>query len=135
MYFPKNSAKIGLASLAAITIFNGVGMLNPQNATASFQKLPSECRSQAVVYKHDNFRGQRIKLTRTYYGDLKDYKMTDEISSVCVPKGMTVYLYEHHGFRGKRLRVQGPYSWNDLKRQRPYGQNWGDRISSIKVSR
>ncbi len=126
--------KIGLASLMMFTAFQGNLIPNSDNALAS-QKLPSVCATRPVVFKDDNFRGGKIVLSAGDYGDLKDYGFTDEISSVCVPTKWKVILYQHHGFRGDRLTVTGPNSWNDLKRQRPDGKNWGDSISSIRVIR
>ncbi len=126
--------KIGLASLMIFTAFHSNLMPNSQNALAS-QKLPSVCATNPVVFKHDNFGGKKIVLSARDYGDLRDYGLTDEISSVCVPRGWKVILYQHHGYRGDNLTVTGPNSWNDLKRQQPDGKNWGDSISSIRVIR
>ncbi|MGB3756274.1 MAG: hypothetical protein WBA07_07860 [Rivularia sp. (in: cyanobacteria)] len=130
-------AKIGLASLMMLTAFHSSLIPNSQNALAS-QKLPSECKTRPVVFEDDNFRGKKMVLEQGNYGVWKDYLyhfFSDEISSVCVPKGWKVILYQHHGLRGDKLEVTGANSWNDLKRQRPDGKNWGDSISSIRVIR
>lgn len=53
----------------------------------------------------------------------------DRISSVYVPEGYRVILYEHSYFRGRRLVLESHWS-------APRGETWwNDRISSIRVER
>jgi hypothetical protein len=86
----------------------------------------------ATLYEHDTYQGRTLPLSASI-SDLKQYQFGDLASSVCVPDGVTVTLYEHDNYRGDRLPVRGPREIFDLKRERPNGANWGDRISSVRI--
>ncbi|MCP3978724.1 MAG: beta/gamma crystallin family protein [bacterium] len=85
-----------------------------------------------ILWVHDTFRGSCLQLWRSIPG-FKSLDFNDEASSVTVPRGWTVILYEHTGYEGRTLTLTGPGDISDLKRDRPNGQNWGDTISSVKV--
>ncbi len=92
-----------------------------------------ECR-QVTLYSNDDFGGRSVT-AQSSIADLHRVGMGDDASSVCVPAGFKVELFEHTNYRGSRLEVRGPDSIADLKRDRPDGADWGDRISSIRVSK
>ena len=85
-----------------------------------------------ALFEHDNFSG-RVASTSFSIRNLRDINFTDEASSVCVPSGWILRLYEHDSFRGDYLQVNGDDFWTDLKRNRPGGDDWGDKISSVEV--
>jgi hypothetical protein len=58
----------------------------------------------------------------------------DTFSSVCVPAGFTLKVFEHINQGGRSLTLVGPVEILDLKRDRPSGEDWGDRISSLSVN-
>lgn len=94
-----------------------------------------------VFYEHDNFAG-RGYIARQTQSNLHKVKvsgkhMGDLFSSMCVPRGWEVTVYENPGFKGKSFRFSGPQSVEDLKRQKVSGKqmNWGDKISSVRVRR
>ncbi len=111
--------------LAILAIFLGISPLFGQSQV---------CARSPVIFADDGLRGQSLEVTSSIQ-DLEEYGMGDEASSVCVPEGWRVILYSDEGFRGDRLELQGTVFISDLKRDRPQGVNWGDRISSIQVFR
>ena len=96
---------------------------------------PNNCGVAPILFEHDNMRGKRLPLNFSYY-DLRSNtaKFGDKASSVCVPMGWDVTLFEHSNFRGRQLRLTGPIRIDDLKKNSPDGKNWGDKISSVRVS-
>lgn len=90
------------------------------------------CSTYPVLFEHDNFRGKHIILQ---FSTERFVNFNDVGSSVCVPAGWSVSLYEHDTFQGRALTVNSGDWWSDLKRNRPSNENWGDRISSVRVSR
>lgn len=89
------------------------------------------CSLTPTLYPHDNFRGFPLPLQVSVRNLGRQWG--DSASSLCVPQGWKMIVYEHDSFRGRSLEVTGPDYWSDLKRNRPYGMNWGDKISSVAV--
>ena len=95
-----------------------------------------------TFWEHDNFRGRSYKLGGSQPNFHKvivgGKPFGDVISSMCVPRGWTVTAYTDTGYRGISRTFGGPRELEDLKRQ-PAGNggrlNWGDVISSVRVSR
>ncbi len=82
---------------------------------------------EVVVYQDCYFKGQRAVLSE---GSFRNYQLgigNDEISSIRIPIGWTVTVYEHDNFQGQS---QAYTSTIDC-----LPPNWNDRISSIRVSR
>ncbi|HSR67281.1 MAG TPA: beta/gamma crystallin-related protein [Acidobacteriota bacterium] len=96
--------------------------------------IPRECNNYPMLFEDDSFRDRSVRLDRDY-NDLHNLGIGDDASSVCVPRGWTVELYEDKHFRGDRLVIYGENYIADLKRDRPDGRDWGDRISSARVYR
>jgi hypothetical protein len=98
---------------------------------------------RVILYQHAGFRGDSIVL---YPGDTIDNfsgrtfdngsKLNDSVSSVRIEGSVEVFLYENSRFRGEALRLTE--NARDLT-GRPVsasaGQNWNDRISSLRVER
>ena len=93
---------------------------------------PPQCDRTALLFGNDDFGGRRVTLNDSI-PDLHRLGVGDQASSLCVPPGWRITVYENTGFRGDRLLVEGPDSIADLKRDRPGGRSWGDRISSVRV--
>jgi hypothetical protein len=87
--------------------------------------------SVPLAYHDDHYRGRRIALNTSE--DLHSRGNGDKLSSVCVPAGRTVILFEHTDFRGAQLRIVGPREILDLKRERLGNTHWGDQASSVEV--
>jgi len=93
--------------------------------------LPATAFANVSVYQHCGYKGFKTTLAPGNY-DLKDLinrgVLNDDISSLRVPNGYEVFVYEHHHFQGKRLRFR---SNDDCL----VNNKFNDRISSIKVKR
>ena len=101
---------------------------------ANVNRPPAVCRTTPVLFADDNFRGRQFRATRQAR-DLKQHRFGDKASSVCVPSGWTMTLYEHKDFKGRSLVLPGSRNVRDLKRDRPGGRNWGDKASSFRLRR
>lgn len=102
--------------LSALLIFVFFGFL--------FDIDNCDCDEYPVLYQHDSFDGRCLRLPVSN-GGFKNYDFNDMASSVCVPDGWQVILYEHANYEGKSLTITGPYKNSDLKRNKPDGMNWG----------
>lgn len=112
---------------------SAVRVYPPRRSFGQYQgRLPRDCDRYPVLFKSDTFRGDTARLTGSN-PDLHRSGMGDEASSVCVPDGWRIVVYEDTGYRGDRLEIYGPDAIQDLKRDRPGGRDWGDRISSVQV--
>ncbi len=86
-----------------------------------------ECRTEVWVFKDSHFRGTSRKVT----GDvarLSSIGMNDAVSSLCVPPGRTITLYQDADFKGRQLTFRGPKFVQNLK-----GWDWNDKVSSLRV--
>ena len=92
------------------------------------------CNQYPILYGDDGYEGNRFEI-RDSIADLGRAGVGDQASSVCVPNGWRVVLFEHSNYRGDSFTLDGYTSVNDLKRDRPNGRDWGDRISSVRVER
>ena len=82
----------------------GFGMI-VQRVSLIVEKAPAAVLNEPVVtiYK-DNFAGASLALRAGYYDHFELGNITnDNLSSVKVPKGMKVTLYEHGGYAGRTL--------------------------------
>ncbi|MGQ9638619.1 MAG: Ser-Thr-rich GPI-anchored membrane family protein [Thermodesulfobacteriota bacterium] len=82
-----------------------------------------------VLYEHANFGGKPLPLRTKgvyYLRNLATYGFNDIASSIWIPNGWTVEMYEHAEFKGASLRKTGPVS-------NLHPEGWGDRISSVSV--
>merc|ERR1712054_545656 len=89
-----------------------------------------------VVYQHCNFGGYKKVLHHSTDWVKKLGIRNDDLSSIKVPKGKCVTLYEHHKFRGKHWKICGPRNVKCFVHHRNGGirGNWNDKVSSIKVT-
>ena len=80
-----------------------------------------------TVYEHCDFRGNRRDILVGEFRKMRAVDFAnDSISSLRVPNGMELTLYEHNKFRGAYARFDRDESC--LNRQ------WNDKASSLKVS-
>jgi astacin (peptidase family M12A) len=94
---------------------------------------PPACRNNPVLFADDNFRGERLDVTANLR-DLHQRNFGDKASSICVPMGWTITLFQHTEFGGQSLNLGSLGHVADLKRDRPGGQDWGDTVSSVQVT-
>jgi serralysin len=81
--------------------------------------------SKVVVYSDINYQGESQELEPGDYDRLPPGIGNDSLSSLKVPPGMEVILYEHSGFQGQgwKYTTDTPYVGNDFN----------DQASSIRV--
>ena len=89
--------------------------------------------TEPVLFEHDGFQGRQFPMVRDT-ANLHLFDAGDKASSACIPANFSVVLFEHTNFGGASLMLTGPTSVRDMQRDRPNGQNWGDRISSVRVT-
>ncbi|MEV7170482.1 hypothetical protein AB0O18_12365 [Streptomyces sp. NPDC093224] len=80
-----------------------------------------------TIYVDAHYKGANVRLAAGTYGIVDPQVGEDTISSVRVPAGWRVTLYEHQGLKGDTLT---------LTADTPYvGDAFNDRTSSLKVER
>jgi len=107
----------------------GFGQITQNNSLVVAQ-LPAEATTGpvATIYK-DNFSGASKKLAAGYYDFYELGSVdNDQLSSVKVPKGMKVTLYEHKELGGRSLVLTADASASFL-----VSKNFNDLTSSIQV--
>lgn len=111
--------------------------------TASADRNDRYRGPRVIVYQHAGYGGASLVL---YPGDSienmsgKSFdgggKLNDSISSIRIEGDLEVYVYENARYRGEAMRLTE--SARDLTGRLvagSVGQNWNDRISSIRVER
>ena len=79
-----------------------------------------------VVYEHCDFRGERREVPVGQHRSLKNLRIAnDSISSIEVPRGMELTIFEDDNFRGDSARLNSDVACLD--------RNWNDRISSMDL--
>ncbi|PTX43039.1 beta/gamma crystallin [Christiangramia gaetbulicola] len=80
-----------------------------------------------TVYKDCDFKGSSSRLYIGQYG-FRDLGVgNDQISSIDIPRGMRVIVYQDDGFRGGSEEFEGS--------QTCLSGSWNDKISSLRVER
>ena len=62
-----------------------------------------------TIYEHANFQGRSQVLAKGRYDDAREQLTigNDSLSSLKVPQGLVVRLYEHFHFQGRFIDVKG----------------------------
>lgn len=87
-----------------------------------------------IFYEDKNYKGYFLKLPYNlpnnsicgFYSELSIYKFNDRISSIKIPNGWKVIIYENSHFEGKNVEITSSIA--DLSTI-----GWNDRVSSIRV--
>ena len=87
----------------------------------------------ATIYADCNYSGQSQTLSPGDYDMARIQLPNDSISSIRVPAGLRVQLFEHAGFGGRSLEVTSDTSCLTNQRWGNRRQTWNDYVSSIKV--
>lgn len=95
---------------------------------------------RVIVYENANFKGDELAL---YPGDeIVDLSkasfrngatLNDAISSIRVPEGVEVLLFEHHRFEGQVIRTTTDIRNLADRRMAESNASWNDRASSLVV--
>ena len=82
-----------------------------------------------TAFEHHSYGGASFTITGEWSAIYSDDFWNDRISSIYVPRGYAVILYEDAYYRGRSVVLE--HSWS------PYTSEdfWNDRISSIRVVR
>jgi len=90
---------------------------------------PPGGNQQVIIYTDDNYRGQSVSILPGTYGTMSMLGFPDNaLSSLQVPEGYRVVLYEFENFTGRNYTIT-------LSKSKFYLSGWGDRTSSIAVYR
>jgi hypothetical protein len=94
--------------------------------------LPS-CRTDVLLYQKANYGGRWLKIYGTI-ARLHVEDFNDRASSLCVPAGYRLVVYEHSHFQGASVAFDGPISIRSLQETSGGGvSNWGDAITSVQL--
>jgi astacin len=94
---------------------------------------PAVCQDAVSLFQHAGFEGRNLILNASA-ANLHTLNLGDEVSSVCVPAGVTLELFEHVDFGGGAIRIDGPFAINDLALSSPDQVHWGDKFSSARLN-
>ena len=90
---------------------------------------PPAGNQQVIIYTDENYRGQSVAVLPGTYGTMAQLNFPDDaISSLQVPAGYRVVLYEHPNFTGKNYTITE-------SKTKFYISGWNDKTSSIAVYR
>jgi hypothetical protein len=101
---------------------------------AEVYEAQNECQKRALIFSDWHFMGPSLILT-TSVSDLrqgpmtKDQPFNDVVTSLCVPPGKTLKLFEHINFEGQSISVTGPAFIQTLN-----DRGWNDRASSVQIN-
>merc|ERR1712230_30252 len=87
-----------------------------------------------VVYQHCNFGGYHRTIKRSVNWVHKLKIKNDDLSSIKVPAGKCVRLYEHMNYKGRSWTICGKKSITCfVNHTMKSGKSWNDQVSSIAV--
>merc|ERR1712096_235528 len=93
-------------------------------------------RRYPTFYQHCNFRGYKKSLTRSTNWVRRVRIKNDDLSSIVVPRGWVVTVYQHAHYKGRKMTIVGPKKVSCLVRNKMNRhRTWNDQISSIAVHR
>jgi len=96
----------------------------------------AKSRAAPEVFQHCNFGGYKRVLKHSTDWVAKLGIRNDDLSSIKVPRGKCVTLYEHSSYRGRSWRMCGPKQVSCFVHHKMWrgGPNWNDKVSSIRVT-
>lgn len=99
-------------------------------ADAFWQIAPPQCKEDALAFEHTGYWGKKLYLNTDHsYPDLRWHGFNDKISSICLPSGWELEIFEHLNGEGKRVTIKGPKQLSSMPR------GWNDTVTSIRVGR
>jgi hypothetical protein len=98
----------------------------PGQGNQIYQGMPDVSGSYPVVFEHNDFGGQQYEI-QSDIPDCRAYGIeNDSISSVFIPLGSSITLYEHENFKGSSFTI------DETTMSLP---SFNDSASSIKLNR
>lgn len=118
---------IGIVTiLARLVIFMGLALVANSSIAQTYQQNYAG-GDYVTVYEDCDFRGKSRALTVGKYDDVRDLNIgNDKISSVAVPRGLSIVLYEDERQRGKSTVITKDVSC--------LNRTWNDQASSLIVN-
>merc|ERR1711959_351590 len=116
------------------------GVWEPCTPKKKKKKLPKKVAEKRYLtakptfYKHCNYGGYAVGLTRSTPWVVKNGLKNDDISSIKVPQGYSATIYEHLKYGGKK-KTFGPGNFACLTQYKMNSKSWNDQISSIKIAK
>merc|ERR1711934_151620 len=105
------------------------------------EKLPKKVADEEhltakpTFYKHCNYGGYAIGLTRSTKWVVNDGIKNDDLSALKVPQRYSVTIYQHRDFKGAHKTFKSG-SHSCLVHHKMAGRiSWNDHISSIRISK
>lgn len=92
--------------------------------------------SKPVLFRHRLDRqgsAQRWLVLERSFDDLGLVNAKDKSTSLYIPSGWTITIFDKPRYRGDRRRLQGPFFVNRLHSLERNGGNWNDAIVSVHV--
>jgi len=97
-------------------------------ASASAQNQASSGVNYVTVYEDCDFRGKSRSLALGDYNEITRINIrNDSISSMQIPSGLQITVYEHESLRGDKVTFNSNV--------RCLNKRWNDEISSVRVSK
>ena len=101
-----------------------------------------EACNRPTFYESENFRGKRFALgmsvPKLSKVTVDGTRMWTRVSSLCVPKGWTVSLFDGDDYKGRAHHLRGPAVIDDLgrvKRDNGYYTDMDNKARSIRINR
>lgn len=102
------------------------------NPASGITWLPS-CRNNVILFEHAGYAG-KANIVRGTMENLSVIDFSDKVSSLCVPSGYRLNVYQHNQFGGAATSFDGPTSVRHLHELASGGlSDWGDTISSLEL--
>lgn len=118
------------ASLASTLLMSSVvasSAIAQGNYRGNDQRNNNNASDYITIYEHCDFRGDSRDVLVGDFRNMRSVNFNnDSVSSVKVPNGMDLVIYQDDDFRGGYARISQDISCFDRK--------WNDRVSSLKVS-
>jgi len=99
-----------------------------------YERRAKQARRAPVVYQHCNFGGYRKVVRHSTNWVRRLGIKNDDLSSIKVPAGKCVILYQHAHYRGRSWKICGKTQVRCFVHHRMlWGKSWNDQVSSIRV--
>lgn len=83
-----------------------------------------------TLYSGKNYRGQSLRFQESQRVNLTSHNLNNRVSSLCIPEGWSVTLYDKKNMKGTSATLTGHVRYPDL---RNFSGNWNNRASSVMV--
>merc|ERR1711934_526872 len=97
-------------------------------------KARAKVVKKPTFYQHCDYKGYAVALSAAVPDVKKVNIKNDDLSSIVIPAGWTVTVYEHTNYKGKsQVFGEGKYSCLTKFKMKGSSNSWNDQVSSIRV--